>query len=93
MENQDFLYYKSRPIFRQDGMIYYGFPYNQYVVIISVMTTKAVGEKTIADKLSLQLFNTDPSVRPRERVKQNAVTFGLTSALDIADAWLTREDF
>ena len=93
MSTENYLTYKNRPLVRSGDTLYYGFPYNPYVVIINIVSKKQVGSLDVADKVSVQLFNTDPTVRPRDKIKNSAIQFGLTQALDVATIWLSREGF
>ena len=45
----------------------------------------------VADKVSVQLMSTDAEIRNRKQIVKTSEKEGLYLALDIADAWLTRE--
>lgn len=85
-----FLMYKNKPLVRQGNTIYYGYSYEPYVILINVITTKEVGDLKVADRVSVQLFNTDPSIRPRERIVKKSEKKGLYAAMDIGCIWLER---
>lgn len=87
---EKFLMYKGRPLVRCGDTIYYGFNYEPYVIIMNIVTTKQVGDLTVADRVAIQLYNTDPSVRTRDRVVKKSEKKGLYAAMDIGTIWLER---
>ena len=50
-----YLQYKGRPLVRQGNMLYYGSMADSCVVMIQILTTKKVGELTVAEKVQVQL--------------------------------------
>lgn len=90
MANKEFLTYKGYPLVRSGKTIYYGNSYDPYIIMIQVATTRQCGDTEIADKVLVQLLNTDPDVRPRERIVKKSEKKGLYAAMDIAAAWLER---
>ncbi len=89
-EKNEMLTYKGKPLVRCGNTLYYGFPSEQYVIMMQILATKPVGEVEVASKVSIQLLNTDPDVSPRERIVKSSEKKGLYAALDIAEVWLTR---
>lgn len=90
MAKKEFLTYKGYPLVRSDKTIYYGNSYDPFIIMIQIATTKKVGEMEIADKVLVQLLNTDPDVRPRDRIVKKSEKKGLYAAMDIATIWLER---
>ena len=45
----------------------------------------------VADRVVVQLVNTDPDVKAREKIMKKAERRGLYSAMDIGTIWLERE--
>ena len=90
MAKKEFLTYKGYPLVRSDKTIYYGNSYDPFIIMIQIATTKKVGEMEIADKVLVQLLNTDPDVRPRDRIVKKSEKKGLFAAMDIATIWLER---
>ena len=82
--------YKGKPLVRCGNTIYYGNSYDPFVILINVVSTKKVGELNVADRVSIQLLNTDPNVRPRERIVKKSEKKGLYAAMDIGSIWLER---
>ncbi len=89
-EKQEFLTYKGYPLVRNGKTIYYGNSYDPFIIMIQIATTKTVGDQEIADKVLVQLLNTDPEVRPRDRIAKKSEKKGLYAAMDVAAIWLER---
>lgn len=89
-KEQQFMTYKDKPLVRCGSTIYYGNMYDDYVILIQIVDTKKVGDLDIADRVTVQLLNTDPDVRPRERIVKKSEKKGLYEAMDIASIWLER---
>ncbi len=90
MAKNEFLTYKGYPLVRSGKTIYYGNSYDPFIIMIQVATTRKCGDVEIADKVLVQLLNTDPDVRPRERIVKKSEKKGLYAAMDIAATWLER---
>lgn len=82
--------YKGKPLVRCGKTLYYGNSYEPFIIMIQVVTTKKVGDMEIADKVFVQLLNTDPNVRPRDAIVKKSEKKGLYAAMDIASIWLDR---
>ena len=89
-KKEKFLMYKGKPLVRSGNTIYYGNSYDPFVILINVVSTKKVGDLDVADRVSIQLLNTDPNVRPRERIVKKSEKKGLYAAMDIGSIWLER---
>lgn len=90
MAKKEFLTYKGYPLVRSGKTIYYGNSYDPFIIMIQVATTRTVGNEEIADKVLVQLLNTDPDIRPRERIVKKSEKKGLYAAMDVASIWLER---
>lgn len=89
-DQKEFLTYKNRPLVRCGNTLYYGSMSDKYVVMFQILTTKDLGGLNVADKVSVQLINTDPDVRPHDRIAQKTEKKGLHNAMDIGSIWLER---
>lgn len=89
-EKSEFLTYKDKPLVRSGNTLYYGNMSDKFVVMLQILTTKELDGLTIADKVSVQLINTDPDVRPHDRIAQKTEKKGLYNAMDIGSIWLER---
>ena len=85
-----FLTYKGKPLVRSGNIIYYGNMSDPFVIMIQIISTKKIGEMEVANRVTVQLLNTDPDVRPRERIVKKSEKQGLYQAMDIASIWLER---
>lgn len=90
MSKKEFLTYKGYPLVRNGKTIYFGNSYDPFIIMIQVATTRIVGETEIADRVLVQLINTDPDVRPREKIVKKTEKKGLYAALDVSAIWLER---
>ena len=85
-----FLTYKGKPLVRSGNILYYGNMSDPFVIMIQIISTKKIGELEVANRVTVQLLNTDPDVRPRERIVKKSEKQGLYQAMDIASIWLER---
>ncbi|MGI6744957.1 MAG: hypothetical protein ACOX45_02055 [Acutalibacteraceae bacterium] len=44
----------------------------------------------VADRVTVSLINTDPDVRPKDKIVKKSEKSGLWSAMDIGSIWLER---
>lgn len=85
-----FLEYRGKPLVRNGNTIYYGKMSDPFVIILQIMGTKTVQDMEVADRVLIQLVNTDPDCRPRDRIVKKSEKKGLYNAMDIATIWLER---
>ena len=85
-----FLTYKGKPIVRKGNTIYYGNMSDPFVIMLSVASTHEVHGVNIADKVIVQLINTDPNINPLEAIFKRTEKKGLWAAVDIGSIWLQR---
>ena len=84
------LTFKGRPLMRKDNIIYYGSMADSHIIMIQIMDYKKVGDTDVANKVSIQLQVTDPSVKGRAQIVKKAEKTGLYTALDLGAVWLER---
>lgn len=89
-EKAKFLMYKGHPLVRSGNTIYYGSLADKCVVMMQILTTKQVGDMTIADKIQLQLLSTDEELRMKDRILKKSEKIGLYAAMDVGSVWLER---
>lgn len=89
-KGQQFPSYKGKPLVRSGDVLYYGSMKDKYVCRLEVKSKKKVKDLEVADKVSIQLMLTDPTVRARKQIVKTSEKPGLYLALDIAEAWLKR---
>ncbi len=90
MAKKKFLMYKGKPLVRQGKTVYYGYMSDPYVVIMQITSTREVKGVEVADRVVVQLVNTDPDVRMNDKIVKKAERKGLYSAMDIGCIWLER---
>ena len=83
-----FLSYKGKPLVRCGNTIYYGHMNEPYVIMIQIKSTKKVQELDVADKVTIQLVKTDPTLRPKDSIVKKADKMNLFQAMDIGVVWL-----
>ncbi len=89
-KKSEFLMYKNKPLVRKGNTIYYGSLGDDFVLMLQILSTKSVDGIEMADRVSVQLINTDPNVRPHDRIAHKTEKKGLYAALDIGRIWLER---
>lgn len=89
-QKSPFFTYKDIPLVRNGDTIYYGNMSDKYVIMLQILSKKAVGDLQVADKVSVQLLLTDPNVRAKERIVKKSEKQGLYNAMDIGAIWLKR---
>jgi len=90
-KKNNFLMYKGRPLVRNGKTIYYGYMSDPYVIILQITSTREVNGLEVADRVVVQLVNTDPNVRMKDKIVKKAERKGLYNAMDIGCIWLERE--
>lgn len=85
-----FLMYKGKPLVRSGNTLYYGNMTDSVVVMMQIQSTKKVNDIDVADKVTVQLMKTDPTLRARERIVKKSEKDGLYNAMDIGSIWLER---
>ncbi len=90
-KKHSFLMYKGRPLVRNGKTLYYGYMSDPYVVIMQITSTREVNGLEVADRVVVQLVNTDPNVRMKDKIVKKAERKGLYNAMDIGCIWLERE--
>lgn len=85
-----FLTYKGKPLVRKGNTIYYGNMSDPFVIMLSVASSHEVHGVKIADKVVVQLLNTDPNINPLEAIVKRTEKNGMYAAIDIASIWLQR---
>ena len=89
-KENEFLMYKDRPLVRKGNTLYYGNMSDSHVLMLQILSTTDVQGVAVADKVSVQLINTEPNVRPHDAIVQKTEKKGLYAAMDIGRIWLER---
>lgn len=84
------LEYKGHPLQRKDNFIYYGSFADKYIVMMQILETKKVQDLDVATKVSVQLQQTDSSIRSKDRIVKKSEKDSFYAAIDVAAIWLER---
>lgn len=90
MAEAKFLTYKGKPLVRKDNEIYYGDMAEKYVVRFEILSSKKDGALEIADKVSVQLLDSNTDLLMKNRIKKESTKSTLFDALDLGFTWLER---
>lgn len=91
MAQNDFLTYKGKPLVRKGNEIYYGDMCDKSVVRFEILSSKKEGKLEIADKVSVQLLDSNTDLDAAKRVKKESEKDSLFEALDLGFTWLERD--
>lgn len=84
--------YKGHPVVRCDNKIYYGEPYNPFIVVLIILENKKVGENTLPSRVLVQLQSTDPALAmSSEKIIKESERKNLFDALEIGSVWLEKQ--
>jgi len=84
------LMYKERPLMRKDNIIYYGSMSDSHIIMMQILDTEEQQGLSVAKRVSVQLQQTNPNVRTRDRIVKKTEKNSLWAAMDIASIWLSR---
>lgn len=86
----DFLTYNGKPLVRKGNEIYYGNMSEKFVVRFEILSAKKDGKLEIADKVSVQLLDSNTDIAMKDRIKKESTKDNLFDALDLGLTWLDR---
>lgn len=84
--------YKGRPVVRNGKTIYYGKMSNEYVVMMNVLSEKEQNGTMVATAIKCYLMKTDKNLNPMQAITQTSERGSLLDALELAAAWLSRQE-
>lgn len=87
-EKKAFFTYKGVPLVRKGNNIYFGNMYDEFVVMIEILSTEKVGGIDVANKVRIRKVATDSTLPPNKQIVKVAEKSSLYEALDFACAWL-----
>lgn len=84
------LQYKGHPLVRKDNVLYYGSMTDSHIIMMQILDTRKENGLELASRVSVQLQQTSPNLRTRERIVKSTEKNSLWGAMDIASIWLRR---
>ena len=75
---------------RKENIIYYGSMSDSHIIMMQILESGEVKGMPVAKRVSVQLQQTNPNVRVRERIVKKTEKNSLWAAMDIASIWLGR---
>ena len=87
-EKKAFFTYKGVTLERKGNNIYFGNMYDEFVVMIEILSTEKVGGIDVANKVRIRKVATDSTLHPNKQIVKVAEKSSLYEALDFACAWL-----
>ncbi len=90
MSENNFLCYKGKPLVRKGNEIYYGDMSEKSIVRFEILSSKKDGKFDIAEKVSVQLLDSNTDKPQKERIKKESTKENLFDALDLGFTWLER---
>lgn len=90
MAESKFLEYKGKPLVRKNNEIYYGDMSESFIVRFEILSYNKDGKLDIADKVSVQLLDSNTDLEMKDRIKKEGARDNLFDALDLGFTWLER---
>jgi hypothetical protein len=84
------LEYKGHPLMRKENIIYFGSMSDKYIIMMQILETKNEQDLSVATRVAVQLQQTSPTVRLKDKIVKKTEKNSLWAALDIASIWLDR---
>lgn len=89
-KKDNLLRYKGHPLMRKDNVIYYGSMTDSHIIMMQILETRNENGLELASRVSVQLQQTAPGLRSRDRIVKSTEKSNLWNAMDIASIWLDR---
>lgn len=88
--SNSFFTYKGFPLVRHEDVIYYGNMSDDYVIMLQILQKQKINDLDVASKIKVYQMSTDLSLPPNKAVTKTSEKSSLYEALDLANAWLSR---
>ncbi|MBO7520483.1 MAG: hypothetical protein J6T73_06875, partial [Clostridia bacterium] len=72
MAENKFLEYKGKPLVRKGNEIYYGDMSESFIVRFEILSYKKDGKLDIADKVSVELLDSNTDLDMKDRIKKDS---------------------
>ncbi len=84
--------YKGRPVVRDERKLYFGEPYNPFIVVLTILETAKANDTDMPTRILVQLQSTDPSLAmTSDKIIREVERKNLYDALEIGSIWLERQ--
>ena len=90
VKDGELLMYKGHPLMRKENIIYYGSMSDSHIIMMQILESGEVKGMPVAKRVSVQLQQTAPNIRVRDRIVKKTEKDSLWAAMDIASIWLGR---
>ena len=87
-KKNNLLEYKGHPLMRKENIIYYGSMSDSHIIMMQILESSDYKGLPVAKRVSVQLQQTDPNVRMKERIVKKTEKNSMWAAMDIASIWL-----
>ena len=84
------LVYRGHPLRRVDNLIYYGSMADKYIIMMQVLDSEPLKDINLAKRVSIQLQQTAPNLKSRDRVLRSTEKGSMAEAMEFASIWLER---
>ena len=89
-KKKELLEYKGHPLMRKENIIYYGSMCDSHIIMMQILDAGQIKDLPVAKRVSVQLQQTNPNVRIKDRIVKKTEKNSLWAAMDIASIWLGR---
>ena len=80
--------YKGRPVVRNGNKVYFGEPYNKFIVVLTILENA----NELPSRILVQLQNTDPALAmTAEKIVKEVERKNLYDAFELASVWLEKQ--
>lgn len=90
MADANGLVYRGHPLRRVDNLIYYGSMADKYIIMMQVLDSEPLKDINLAKRVSIQLQQTAPNLKSRDRVLRSTEKSSMAEAMEFASIWLER---
>ncbi len=90
MADANGLIYRGHPLRRVDNLIYYGSMADKYIIMMQVLDSEPLKDINLAKRVSIQLQQTAPNLKSRDRVLRSTEKGSMAEAMEFAAIWLER---
>jgi len=84
--------YKGHPVVRDNNKLYFGDPSNPFMIVLTVLENKPLGENVLPSRVLVQLQKTDPALAMSgDKIVKEGERKNLFDALELGSIWLEKQ--